>query len=235
MVGEPDSFVAQRADTRPSQDIVAGKLLEPRDVDALGDAARDRATPEAVAGKPRRVQPGEAGPILDNQRDRIGVDRVGTNPVAVGYRLSLSAPRNTRRWQAPDPPEQRAFTDRRGGEPGLERRDRTEIGAPLRQPQPGAAGILIVLAPRQEQLDAVGMTHDMREREPGNLARPQRRDKADEQQGPVAQSGQRLRNRRIVARSRSSTSAVFLLSGRRWARLMPANVVETTASAVGGG
>ena len=56
------------------------------------------------------------------------------NPVAVGYRLSLSAPRNTRWRQAPDPPEQRALGDRRGGEPGLERCDRTEIGAPLRQP-----------------------------------------------------------------------------------------------------
>jgi hypothetical protein len=30
---------------------VAGKLLEPGDVHPLGDAARDRATPEAVSGK----------------------------------------------------------------------------------------------------------------------------------------------------------------------------------------
>ena len=67
---------------------MAGELLEAGDVHALSDAGRDRPAPEAVAGKPRRVQPGEAGAILDNQRDRIGVDRVGTNPVAVGYRLA---------------------------------------------------------------------------------------------------------------------------------------------------
>jgi hypothetical protein len=35
--------------------------------------------------------------------------------------------------------------------------------------------------------------------------------------------------------SRSSTSAVFLSSGQRWARLMPAKVVATKAAAVGGG
>src|SRR5271166_4122408 len=102
---------------------VAGELLEAGDVHAGGDAGRDRPAPEAVAGERCGVEPGEAGPVFDNQRDRIGVDRTGTNPVAVGYRLSLSAPRNTRRRQAPDPPEQRAFADRRGGEPGLERFD----------------------------------------------------------------------------------------------------------------
>jgi hypothetical protein len=68
---------------------VAGELLQAGDVNALGNAARDRPAPEAVAGERRRVKPGEAGAILDDQRDRIGVDRVGTNPVAVGYRLSL--------------------------------------------------------------------------------------------------------------------------------------------------
>ena len=39
----------------------------------------------------------------------------------------------------------------------------------------------------------------------------------------------------MAARSRSATSAAFLANGRRCARLMPANVVETTATAVGGG
>jgi hypothetical protein len=46
---------------------VAGELLEAGDVDALGDAARDGPAPEAVAGEPGRVEPGEAGPMLDNQ------------------------------------------------------------------------------------------------------------------------------------------------------------------------
>ena len=94
---------------------VAGELLEAGDVHALRDARRNRPAPEAVAGECCGVEPGEAGPVFDNQRDRIGVDRTGTNPVAVGYRLSLSAPLNTRRWQAPDPPERRAVGDRRGG------------------------------------------------------------------------------------------------------------------------
>jgi hypothetical protein len=52
------------------------------------------------------------------------------------------------------------------GEPGIERRDRTELGAPLRQPQPGAAGVLVVLAPGQEELDAVRMACHVLDREP---------------------------------------------------------------------
>ena len=72
------------------QGRVAGELLEAGDVDALGDAARDRAAPQAVPGECRRIELGKTGPVLDDQRDRIGVDRIGTNPVAVGCRLSLS-------------------------------------------------------------------------------------------------------------------------------------------------
>jgi hypothetical protein len=34
---------------------VAGELLEPRDVHALGDAARDRPAPQAMASKRRRI------------------------------------------------------------------------------------------------------------------------------------------------------------------------------------
>src|ERR1700731_3137400 len=66
----------------------------------LRDARRNCPAPEAVAGKRRRVKPGEAGPGLDDQCDRIGVDRAGTNPVAVGYRLSPCTPWNTWRRQA---------------------------------------------------------------------------------------------------------------------------------------
>jgi hypothetical protein len=84
--------------------------------------------------------------VLDDEGDRIGVDRIGTNPVAVGYRLSLCASPNSRRRQPPDLPKQRALGDRRGGEPGLERFDRIQIGAALRQPQLGAAGVRVVLA-----------------------------------------------------------------------------------------
>jgi hypothetical protein len=86
---------------------VAGELLEAGDVDTLRNAARDRPTPQAVAGKRRRVKAGETSPVLDDQRDRIGVDRTGTNPVTVGYRCSPRASGNTRRREAPDPPEQR--------------------------------------------------------------------------------------------------------------------------------
>jgi hypothetical protein len=92
---------------------VTRELLEAGDVHTLRDAARDRAAPEAMAGKRRRVKPGEAGAVLDDQCDRIGVDRTDTNPIAVGYRLSPCTPRDTRGRQAPDAPEQRACGDRR--------------------------------------------------------------------------------------------------------------------------
>ena len=39
----------------------------------------------------------------------------------------------------------------------------------------------------------------------------------------------------IAARNGSSTSAVFLRNGRRWARRMPAKVADTKGEAVGGG
>jgi hypothetical protein len=84
--------------------------------------------PEAVAGESCRIKPGKAGPILDDQRDRIGVDRTGTNPVAVSYRISPRPPRDAGRRQAPDPPEQRALCDRSNGEPRLECSDRAELG-----------------------------------------------------------------------------------------------------------
>jgi hypothetical protein len=115
-------------------------------VDAGGDAARDRPAPEAVTRERRCVEPGMAGPVLDDQRDRIGVDRVVAEAVTRRCTLLPHALGEARRRQLPDPPEQRALGDRRGGEPGLERGDRTELGAPLRQPELGAAGVLIVLA-----------------------------------------------------------------------------------------
>src|SRR6516162_2188953 len=167
---------------------VAGELLEPGDVDALRYPTRNRSTPEAVAGEGRRIKAGEADPVLDNQRDRIGVDRTGTKPVAVGYRLSPGTPWNTWRRQAPDPPEQRTRSDRCGAEPGVERADRTQFGMPDREPQLRAAGVLVVLAPRQEEFDAVCVTGDVLERQPCDFARPQRRGEANQQQGAVAQS-----------------------------------------------
>ena len=89
-------------------------------MDALGDAARDGTPPQAVPGKGGAVEAGEPGPFFDDEGDRIGVDRVGTNPVAVGYRLSIRAPAHARRRQTPQPPEQRALGDFGGGEPGFE-------------------------------------------------------------------------------------------------------------------
>ena len=86
---------------------MAGELLEPGDVDALCDPARDCAAAQAVPGEGGAVEPGAAGPFLDDEGDRIGVDRVGTNPVAVGYLISPGAPAHPRRRQAPQPPEQR--------------------------------------------------------------------------------------------------------------------------------
>ena len=48
---------------------VAGKLLEPCDVDALRDAARNRPAPEAVPGETSAIKAGQPGPFLDDERD----------------------------------------------------------------------------------------------------------------------------------------------------------------------
>jgi hypothetical protein len=70
---------------------VAGELLEAGDVHALRDAARDGSAPQAVAGKGRDVEPGEAGPMLDDQCDRIGVDRLVIFPNSVERLFKVSA------------------------------------------------------------------------------------------------------------------------------------------------
>jgi hypothetical protein len=106
-------------------------------------ATRDCPGPQAVAGEGRRVEPGEAGPVHDDQCDRIGVDRIAADPVARWRRPAPGTLGDARRRQPPDPPEQRPLGDRRGGDPGIERREGTEFGAPLRQPQPGTTGVLI--------------------------------------------------------------------------------------------
>ncbi len=68
---------------------VAGELLETGDVDALRNPARDRPALQVVLGESAAVVPGLSGPFFDAEGDRIGVDRIGTNPVAVntGFRL----------------------------------------------------------------------------------------------------------------------------------------------------
>jgi hypothetical protein len=54
---------------------VAGELLEPGDVNALRDAARNRPAPKTVAGKGRTIEPGEPGPFLDAQVTRQTLTR----------------------------------------------------------------------------------------------------------------------------------------------------------------
>ena len=136
---------------------------------------------QAMAGKGRAVEPGKPGPFLDDEGDRIGVDRIGTNPVAVGYRLP-SRPRGHPRWrQTPQSPEQRAVADLGGGEPGFECRDRAEIGLSGRQPHGCAVRLLVVLAPRQEQRDAILVAGQRRDIEPRQFRGPQCRGKADQE------------------------------------------------------
>jgi hypothetical protein len=85
---------------------VAGELLETGDMDALRDPARDRPSPQVVLGESGAVAPGLSGPFFDDEGDRIGVDRIGTNPVAV----------NTSRRCAPRIPVKPAAKS--GGRPG---------------------------------------------------------------------------------------------------------------------
>jgi hypothetical protein len=70
------------------------------DVDALRDPARDRPAPQVVPGESGAVASGLSDPFFDDEGDRIGVDRIGTNPVAVSYRLSSDG-RYSRRKSRP--------------------------------------------------------------------------------------------------------------------------------------
>jgi hypothetical protein len=84
---------------------VAGELLEAGDVNPGGNAARDRPASEAVAGKTGAVEPGEPGPVLDDQGDRIGVDRRAAEPVALGWRLRPDGFGDAPRWKSPQAAE----------------------------------------------------------------------------------------------------------------------------------
>jgi hypothetical protein len=108
---------------------MAGELLQARDMHPLRDPARDCTAAQAVAGERRTIEPGRDGPFLDDQRDRIGVDRLGTNPVVVGYRFASGTPLDARRRQTPQPAKQRPFADFSGREPGFEGSDRTQAGS----------------------------------------------------------------------------------------------------------
>ncbi len=174
---------------------VAGELLEAGDVDALRDAARDRPAPQAMPGKGGSVEPGLPGPFFDDQRDRIGVDRAGTNPAAVGYRFFPGTLANAWRRQMPQPAEQRTIDNLRRGEPSFERRYRAQIGLTSRQPHSCAVCLLVVLAPRQKQGDAVLMAGQRSDIEPGQFGGPQCRGETDQDQGPIAMTGQGVGDR----------------------------------------
>jgi hypothetical protein len=109
---------------------MAGELLQPRDVHTLRHTARDRPPAQAVSGESRTVETGPLGPFLDDEGNRVGVNRVGTNPVAVGYRLSFGALAQARRRQTPQPTEQGPLAELGRDEPRVEGGDRTEIGLP---------------------------------------------------------------------------------------------------------
>ena len=108
-----------------------------------------------MAGKTGAVKPGELRPVLDDQRDRIAVDRLRTEPITLRCRFGSGAFRDARWRQPPQAAEQRAVADCRSGEPRVERLDRAERGAALGQPEFGAACVLVIFAPRQKELDAV--------------------------------------------------------------------------------
>jgi hypothetical protein len=75
-----------------------------------------------------------------------------------------------------------------GGEPGGEGGNRTEFGAALRQPLPGALGVLIVFAPEEKEFDAIGVICEVVDPEVADFAGPERRGKSDQEQGAIAQS-----------------------------------------------
>ena len=135
----------------------------------------------------------------------------------------------------PQSPEQRAIADLGGGEPGFEGGYRTEIGLPRGQPYGCSVCLLIVFAPRQKQGDVIFVAGQRRDIEPRQFRRPQRRGETDQDQGAVAPPGKVSGMVLIAARNGSSTSAVFLRNGRRWARRMPAKVADTRGGPVGGG
>jgi hypothetical protein len=54
---------------------------------------------------------GLSDPFFDDEGDRIGVDRIGTNPVAVSYRLSSDAHAHAPRRQPLQPPKKLPLDD----------------------------------------------------------------------------------------------------------------------------
>ena len=60
---------------------VAGELLQPCDMHALGDAAGDRA-----AGL-------DGGPLFDDEGDTVGIDRGGADPEPLRRRFAAGATR----------------------------------------------------------------------------------------------------------------------------------------------
>ena len=167
------------------------------------------ATPLVIAprlglwpAKPAAVKPGEPGPALDDQRDRIGVYRVGPNPVAVGNRLSPGAFWDTGRRPALQAAEPRASViAAAASQASSATTGQSAVG-------PEAARVWYrerpghFLAPRQKQLDAVGVARDVLDHQFGDLARPQRRGKPTSESARSRNPGSVSRITWIAARKR---------------------------------
>src|SRR5271156_1839656 len=95
----------------------------------------------------------------------------------------------------PQAAEQRPLDDLGGGEPSFKRVHRTEIGLPGRQPHCRAMRLLVILAPWQKQRDAVLVTGQRGDIETGQFGGPQCRGETDQDQGPIAMTGQSVGDR----------------------------------------
>ncbi len=193
----------------------------------------ERAALEAVAAEVVPPEAGRHGARLDDLRHGLRRDRVAADP---GQGRGLAGPLPSVRRQ-PDPPEHRPFGQAGGLLPQFEGADGAELGIAVGQGDRHRVGLL-AFGLRQGEPDAAVGLLQLLEADRRQLRAPQRAGEADQQDRPVPQPAQVVRDRRQQP-AQDGHRGRHLLAGT-WpflaaSRRMPARVSETQTSSVGTG
>ena len=183
--------------------------------------------PRAAASKS-----GRRGAPLDDAGDAARVDRVRpTTGEGRGARAILAAGH-------PDPPKHRPVRNAGGVLPATQRPHRAERGRAVGDGDRDRFAGALALGAGQGEAEAALARLQVLDPNPGELGAAQRAREADQQQRPIAQAPEVVRDRARIWRRRSAVAASFLEGSPPWsaaARWMPAMVSATRASAVGTG